>query len=65
LVEQDPQIVVLRSVEGTLMAIARDEIEEMSVAPQSMMPVGLLKQYNDQELRDLFGYLRMTQPVVD
>ena len=65
LVEQDPQVVVLRSVEGVLIAIARDEIEEMAVAPQSMMPAGLLKQSSDQELRDLFGYLRMTQPVVD
>jgi hypothetical protein len=30
-----------------------------------MMPEGLLKQYSEQQLRDLFGYLRMTQPLID
>jgi hypothetical protein len=25
----------------------------------------LLKSYSDQQLRDLFAYLRMTQPLID
>jgi cytochrome c553 len=30
----------------------------------SLMPQGLLSGLSDQELRDLFAYLRMTQPLV-
>jgi putative heme-binding domain-containing protein len=65
LAEQDTQILVLRSPEGVLIPIPRDEIDEMTSSRQSMMPEGLLKGYSDQQLRDLFGYLRMTQPVID
>jgi putative heme-binding domain-containing protein len=65
LAEQDSQTVTLRTPEGTLVSVARGEIAEMKAAPQSIMPEGLLKEYSDQQLRDLFGYLRMTQPVID
>jgi putative heme-binding domain-containing protein len=65
LAEQDPQIVTLRTPEDRLISISREEIDEMSVAEKSIMPEGLLKLYSDQELRDLFAYLRMTQPLID
>jgi putative heme-binding domain-containing protein len=65
LAEQDPQTVTLRTPEDTFVSIPRDEIDEMSVAGKSVMPAGLLKSYSDQELRDLFAYLRMTQPLID
>jgi putative heme-binding domain-containing protein len=65
LAEHDSQIVTLRSPEGALISIPRDEIDEIAASAQSMMPEGLLKDYTDQQLRDLFGYLRMTQPVID
>ena len=66
LAEQDSQTVTLRTPEGTLVAIARDDIDgEMLPTPQSIMPEGLLRGYTDQQLRDLFGYLRMTQPLID
>ena len=29
------------------------------------MPEGLLKDLNDQQVRDLFAYLRSTQPSID
>jgi len=46
--------------------IARQQIDgEMVPSPQSIMPEGLLRGYTDQQLRDLFGYLRMTQPLID
>ena len=64
LVEQDTQVVVLRTPEGIEVPISRGEIDEMSTSSQSMMPEGLLKQYTDQQLRDLFAFLRMTQPVI-
>lgn len=66
LAEQDSQTVTLRTPEGTLVAIARTDFDgEMLPTPQSIMPEGLLRGYTDQQLRDLFGYLRMTQPLID
>jgi putative heme-binding domain-containing protein len=65
LAEQDAQTVTLRSPDDALIAIPRDEIDEMTIPKQSAMPDGLLKSYSDQELRDLFAYLRMTQPLID
>ena len=29
------------------------------------MPEGLLKDFNEQQVRDLFAYLRSTQPLID
>jgi putative heme-binding domain-containing protein len=37
--------------------IPRDEIESESVSPISLMPTGLLKPLNDNEVLDLFAYL--------
>jgi putative heme-binding domain-containing protein len=65
LADQDPQTISLHTTEGTSVSIPRDEIDEMVVSKQSMMPEGLLSQYSDQQLRDLFAYLRMTQPLID
>jgi putative heme-binding domain-containing protein len=65
LAEQDAQTVTLRSPDDALLAIPRDEIDEMTIPKHSIMPDGLLKSYSDQELRDLFAYLRMTQPLID
>ncbi|XZE21414.1 c-type cytochrome [Pirellulaceae bacterium SH449] len=37
--------------------LAKDEIEEMKESKVSQMPVGLLDQLNEQEVRDLMAYL--------
>lgn len=65
LAEQDSQVVVLRTTETAELPIPRSDIEEITASPQSIMPEGLLKQYNEEQLRHLFGYLRMTQPLID
>jgi putative heme-binding domain-containing protein len=65
LVEQDPQTVTIRGSDDSLISIPRVEIDEITVSQTSIMPEGLLKSYSDQELRDLFAYLRMTQPLID
>ena len=65
LVEQDNNVVVLRGDDGKENAIARDEIEAMKTSSKSIMPEGLLKGLTDQEVRDLFAYLRSTQPLID
>ena len=37
----------------------------MQPSPSSIMPEGLLKDLSDQQVRDLFAYLRSTQPLID
>ena len=61
--DQDNQVVVLRSAEGQITVIPRDNIEEMKAIPRSIMPEGMLKPLSDQQVRDLFAYLRATQPL--
>lgn len=63
LVEKDSQVVILRGVDGQNTILKQADIEEMKVVPQSVMPDGALKAYSGQQLRDLFAYLRSTQPV--
>ncbi|MCA9050675.1 MAG: c-type cytochrome, partial [Planctomycetaceae bacterium] len=63
LADQDNQVVVLRGVDGQNLILKRDEIEEMHRSRVSIMPEGTLKSLNDQQIRDLFAYLRSSQPV--
>ncbi len=63
LADKDNQIVILRGVDGQNVILQKTDIEEMKAVPQSVMPEGSLKTLNDQQLRDLFAYLRSSQPV--
>jgi putative heme-binding domain-containing protein len=62
-VDQDDQLVVLRGADGQTTILQRDAIEEIAATPQSLMPEELLKRLNDQQVRDLFAFLRSSQPV--
>ncbi|MBL9169651.1 MAG: ThuA domain-containing protein [Verrucomicrobiales bacterium] len=64
LVEQDSQTVVLRGLDGQNVALSRKDILELKPAGMSLMPEGLLENLKDEEVRDLFAYLRSTQPLV-
>ncbi|MCA9122475.1 MAG: c-type cytochrome [Planctomycetaceae bacterium] len=61
--EQDSRVVVLKGADGQRLIIPRDDIEEMAAIRTSIMPEGILKPLDDQQLRDLFAYLRATQPL--
>jgi putative heme-binding domain-containing protein len=63
LVDQDNQTVVLRDTEGQTTVVAREEIDEMHAIPRSIMPEGILQGFTEQQVRDLFAYLRSTQPL--
>ena len=63
LVDQDDRVVVLRGADGRNEVLPRPEIEELAGVPQSVMPSGLLDPMSDQQVRDLFAYLRSTQPL--
>ena len=64
-VEQDKNVVVLRGSDGKDVVVARADIDAMHQASTSLMPEGLLKGLSDQQVRDLFAYLRSTQPLID
>lgn len=57
--------VALRGLDGRSQRIERSDIERIGKYPQSLMPEGLLDDLSPQELRDLLGYLRSSQPLFD
>ncbi len=63
LADQDNQVVVLRGVDGQNVTIPRNTIEEMAAQKKSLMPEGLLDKLDARQLRDLFAYLRGSQPI--
>ena len=64
-VDQDKNVVVIRDSNGHQTTLDRDTIDAMRPCPSSIMPEGLLEPLAPQELRDLFAYLRSTQPLID
>ena len=64
LADRDPQVVVLRTLDGQNISLPRSEVTEMKGSGLSLMPEGLLDSLKDQQVRDLFAYLRCTQPLV-
>ncbi len=65
LVEQDPQSVSLRSTDGQTVTLSRADIDELIPQKKSLMPEGQLKDLTDDQVRNLFAYLRSTQPLND
>jgi putative membrane-bound dehydrogenase-like protein len=62
-VRQDERTLVLRGLDGQDVALAREELLEVRAAGGSLMPEGLLDGWPDGELRDLFAYVRSSQPL--
>jgi putative heme-binding domain-containing protein len=65
LVEQDARFVVLRGLDGQNISLKQEDMAEMKPAGLSLMPEGLLDPLTDQQVRDLFAYLRSTQPLAN
>lgn len=63
LVDRDSQVVVLRGADGQAVTIPQSKIEETLPQKKSLMPEGLLKDLTDQQVRNLFAYLRSAQPL--
>jgi putative heme-binding domain-containing protein len=63
IVEQDPIRILLRTPDGQSVSIARTDLVSLEPAGGSLMPEGLLAGLSDQQVRDLFAYLRSTQPL--
>jgi putative heme-binding domain-containing protein len=63
LVDNDAVVVTLRGSDGQDVRVRRDDLLELKASPISLMPEGLLGGLSDQEVRDLFAYLRIPQPI--
>lgn len=64
LAAKDERQVTLRDMTGLSQTVPRDAIATLTGMGSSLMPPGLLSDLSDAELRDLFAYLRLTQPLV-
>ena len=65
LVDQDLQTIVIRGADGQVFTMSRESIDAMEVMKASMMPTGVLRDLTDVQIRDLFAYLRSSQPLND
>jgi putative heme-binding domain-containing protein len=61
---QDDRRVVLRDMAGLTVSVERGAIATLKGLGTSLMPAGLLGGMSDAELRDLFAFLRLNQPLV-
>jgi len=63
LADKDNRVVVIRGVDGQNIVLERENIDEMQAQRVSLMPEGLLRELDDTQIRDLFAYLRSSQPL--
>lgn len=63
LVDRDQQVTVLRGLEGEDITLRQSEIKNLEPMGRSLMPEGLLDDLEEKQLRDLFAYLRISQPI--
>jgi len=61
--DQDSRVVVLQGPDGQRTVVNRQHIDEMHAIARSIMPEGILKMLSPQQIRDLFAYLRSSQPL--
>ena len=59
LTEDNTERVVLKTQGGKLETIARDDVEAMKVSELSLMPEGIEKQLDKQEIADLFAFITL------
>lgn len=60
--DRDGQVVVVRGLDGQDLTLRMSEVESVQPLGRSLMPEGLLDGLTDIQLRDLFAYLRRSQP---
>ncbi|PQO41784.1 dehydrogenase [Blastopirellula marina] len=65
LVEDSDSRVVLKMQGGKQETIARDDVDLMKTSDTSLMPEGIEKQLQPQEIVDLFAYLTLNKPPED
>jgi putative membrane-bound dehydrogenase-like protein len=63
LTDRDTQVTVLRGLDGQDVVLRSSEIKSLEASGSSLMPEGLLEGLDEKALRDLFAYLRISQPI--
>ncbi|MEC9096745.1 MAG: c-type cytochrome, partial [Planctomycetota bacterium] len=63
LAEEDDARIVLKTAEVPRIVIAKEDIDERSVSPKSMMPDGQLDKLKEAEVLNLIKYLRTVKQV--
>ena len=61
--DEDQNSIVLRGFDGTDLTLPRKQISTLKPVGRSLMPDGLLNGLDDTALRNLFAYLRLSQPI--
>ena len=59
----DEALIGIRMVGGNESILQRDHISKLEMQERSLMPESLLTGMSDEDLRDLFNYLRIPQPL--
>jgi putative membrane-bound dehydrogenase-like protein len=62
LTDRDAQVTVLRGLDGQDVTLRAADIRSIEPTGRSLMPEGLLDDLKEDQLRDLFAYLRQSQP---
>jgi len=62
-VDRNNQVTVLRGLDGENITLRSSEIVALQPTGNSLMPEGLLEGMSEQELRDFFAYIRISQPI--
>jgi len=61
--DQDANLVLLRGLDGTDLALPRADVLSVEPAGRSLMPEGLLEGWTPSQIQDFFAYLRQSQPI--
>jgi putative heme-binding domain-containing protein len=61
--DRSDRSLAIRGLDGQDVMLPRDTVERTRPLGRSLMPEGLLDGLSDQQIRDLFAYLRTSQPV--
>jgi putative membrane-bound dehydrogenase-like protein len=62
LTDRDAQVTVLRGLDGQDITLRAADLRSIEPTGRSLMPEGLIDDLTDEQLRDLFAYLRQSQP---
>jgi putative heme-binding domain-containing protein len=63
LTDQNAATIALRGFDGAEISLRRSEITSLTPTGHSLMPPGILDPLSPQQIRDLFAYLRQSQPI--
>jgi len=63
ILEGDPNVLRLRTLDGQISTLPAAEVKSVTPLGRSLMPEGLLEGLTDGQLRDLFAWLRQSQPI--